>query len=95
MNLPEQVARGAEAHALLENPFVQEAFASVQAAIIEQWTNAPLRDREGAHELKLMLKLLNDLKSVFELAVHDGREAGRELDRLNSKTLSPRQWMNR
>jgi hypothetical protein len=95
MNLPDQVSRGAEAQALLQNPFVQQAFKAVADAIHEQWANAPIRDVEGAHELKLMLKLLTDVQTVFELAVHDGRMASEELKRLNSKVLSPKQWMNR
>jgi hypothetical protein len=95
MNLPEQVSRGAEAQSLLQHPFVQDAFKAVETAIHEQWANCPVRDVEGQHELRLMLKLVQDVKSVFELAVHDGRMASEELKRLNTKILSPKQWMNR
>jgi hypothetical protein len=95
MTLEDQMTRGAKAQALLQNPLFVEAFESVSNAIHDQWANCPVRDRDGAHELRLMLKLLNDVRSVFELAVSDGKEARRRLDELNKPVLTPKQWMNR
>jgi len=95
MNLPDVVAKGAEAQALLETPAFVSAFESVRSAIHEQWAASPIRDAQGQHELKLMLKLLNDLLTVLEVAVVDGNEARRELDRLNASVISPKQWMGR
>lgn len=95
MNLPEQVKRGNDAARLLNDPMFLEAFANVSQAIHEQWANCPLRDREGAHELRLMLKLLNDLKAVLEMALTDGKVAAQELERLNRKVISPREWSGR
>jgi hypothetical protein len=95
MTLEDQMTRGAKAQALLQNPLFVEAFESVSNAIHDQWANCPIRDRDGAHELRLMLKLLNDVRSVFELAVSDGKEARRRLDELNKPVLTPKQWMNR
>jgi hypothetical protein len=68
---------------------------NVRQAIHERWASAPLADHAGAHELKLMLKLLTDVQTVLEVAVADGNEARRELDRLNSKVMSPKQWIGR
>ena len=95
MNLTDDVSRGAEAKALLETPAFVRAMENVRTAIHERWESAPVRDVEGQHELKLMLKLLNDVQSVLEAAVFDGNAAAQELDRLNAKVLSPRQWMGR
>ena len=92
MSLEGDLSRGAKAEQLLNNPIFQEAFESVSKSIHELWETSPLRDREGAHELRLMLKLLGDLKSVFELAVTDGKVAQEELKRLNSNVLTPAQW---
>jgi hypothetical protein len=89
------ITRGAKAQALLQNPLFAEGFESVEKAIHEQWSACPIRDRDGAHELRLMLKLLHDVRSVFELAVQDGKLAADELRRLNEKVLTPKQWMNR
>jgi len=94
MDLTKQVERGNHAARLLNDPLLQEAFASVETAIHEQWAASPIRDHEGAHELRLMLKLLTDLKAVFEGAVTDGKVAADELNRRN-KVLSPRQWSGR
>lgn len=95
MNLPEEISRGAEAKALLDSPPFVRAFENVRNAIHEQWEASPIRDSQGQHELRLMLKLLNDLKGVIELAVHDGNVARQELERLNKQVISPRQWMGR
>jgi hypothetical protein len=75
---------------------LQEAFGSVEQAIHEKWADCPMRDREGAHELKLMLKLLGDVRAVLEAAVSDGKIAAQRLDELNSRrVLSPAQWSGR
>lgn len=95
MSLQDDVDRGIKSQQLLTNPTFIEGFQVVEKAIHEQWTACPLRDREGAHELKLMLKLLNDLKAVFELAVDDGKMAAMELKRLNEKVVSPKEFFGR
>lgn len=95
MSLEDDITRGAKAQALLQNPVFTEAFDSVSQAIHDQWANCPVRDRDGAHELRLMLKLLTDVRAVFELAVTDGKEARRRIDELNRPVLTPKQWMNR
>lgn len=95
MNLPEQIERGNHAKRLLQDPLLSEAFENVSQAIHEQWAACPLRDREGAHELRLMLKLLGDVKTVLEGALADGKVAAAELDRINRKVLSPAQWSGR
>jgi hypothetical protein len=95
MDLAKLVERGVAAQALLQDPMFQEAWDTMAKAIIERWEACPIRDLEGQQQLKLMRKLLDDLRAVFELAVTDGNEARRELDRLNKQVLSPRQWMGR
>lgn len=94
MSLTADVDRGAAALALLQNPLFQEAWRLVANGIHEKWEQTPIRDMEGQQLLKLQLKCLHDIKSVFELAVTDGNAAARELQRLNEdKPLSPRQWI--
>jgi hypothetical protein len=96
VNNPEaDVTRGAKAQALLQNEIYQDAWKNVRNAIHEKWELSPVRDLEGQQQLHLMLKLLNDLQSVFELAVTDGKEARRRLDDLHKPILTPKQWMNR
>ena len=95
MNLEQQVERGAQADALLRSTIYQEGWTNVRQAIHEQWESCPLRDREGAHELRLMLKLLNDVQAVFESVVADGKVAAHELKRLNEKVISPKEFFGR
>ncbi len=95
MTLQKDVERGARANALLEDPLLKEAFQSVEQAIHEKWAECPLRDKEGAHGLRLMLKLLGDVRAVLESTVADGKVAAAELERLNRRVLSPAQWSGR
>jgi hypothetical protein len=95
MNLEAEVSRGHRAAALLRDPLLQEAFDGVASAIHEKWASCPVRDREGAHELHLMLKLLTDLKSVLETAVTEGNHALKEIEFQKKKVLSPAQWSGR
>lgn len=81
MNLYEEAQKGHEAEQLLEHPVFKEAIAAVRAGIINTWAEAPLRDREGAHELKLMLKLLNDVEANIKRVVDTGKMAGIQLER--------------
>jgi hypothetical protein len=95
MNHEKDVARGSRAAELLRDPMLLEAFEGVASAIHEKWASCPVRDREGAHELHLMLKLLNDLKSVLETAVTEGNHALKEIEFQKKKVLTPAQWSGR
>lgn len=91
MSLESDLDRGTRAERLLANPLLIESFDMVRAAIIEKWEAAPMRDRDGAHELKMMLKLLTDVRANLEQAVTDGKLAAAEL-KLQRRELSPAQW---
>lgn len=92
----DDIDRGQRAARLLADPTLQEAFGSVEQAIHEQWAQSPIRDHEGQHELRLMLKLLGDVRAVLESAVSDGKVAAQRIDELNSRrVLSPAQWSGR
>jgi len=96
MSLQEDVDRGQRAARILSDSVFQSAWDSVSQAIHEQWANSPIRDHEGQHELRLMLKLLGDVRAVLEATVDDGKVAAKKLDELNSRrVLSPAQWSGR
>ncbi len=96
MTTQEEIDRGQRAARILSEPVFQEAFGSVEQAIHEQWAQSPIRDHEGQHELRLMLKLLGDVRAVLESTVSDGKLAAQRLDELNSRrVLSPAQWSGR
>lgn len=81
MNLHEEVSRGRDAEQLLEHPIFKEAVTAVREGIINKWAEAPLRDKEGAHELKVMLKLLNDVEANIRQVVNTGKMASIQLEK--------------
>lgn len=91
MKIEEQLARGAKAKQLLDDPLFNEAFELVGKAIHEKWEHAPLSDKDGAHELKLMLKLLADVRANIELALSDGQMAADKLKHLK-RDQTPAEW---
>lgn len=90
MTLDEQVRRGAEAKRSLDDPAITKAFADTESAILQKWMACPVRDKEAQHELKLMHKLLGDVRANLEQAVSDGKLAAEEL-RITEQRESPLQ----
>lgn len=73
MNREEILDNAAQAQSLLDQPAFKKAFSDLENAITEQWKACPLRDKDGAHELKLMFKLLRDLRANLEQAISAGK----------------------
>lgn len=92
MSLQTQVDKGQRAQHLIDDPTLAAAFASVRQAIVDSWEATPIRDLDGAHELKLMLKLLGDVRANLEQAIADGKIAAAELQRQNRRDLSPAEF---
>ena len=65
--------RAAKAQALLNDPELTAAFSAVRENIHKLIEEAPIRDREGVHELKLMLKLLSDVRANLQSVVNTGK----------------------
>jgi hypothetical protein len=84
----EDVRQGAEAQRVLDDPTIIKAFADVEAAIHAKWAASPLRDKDGQYELRLMLKLLGDVRANLERAVSDGKLAAQELQ-ISEQRKSP------
>lgn len=71
---PEQVLeRAGRAEKLITDPMMIEAFELVRTQILTNIENAPVRDRDGVHEMQLMLKLLRGVRVNLEQAVRDGK----------------------
>ncbi len=75
MELSEELRRGELATAVLENPIYAESWELVRAGIIQAWESAPIRDKEGQNELKLMLKVLGDVRKTVEQTMQTGKLA--------------------
>lgn len=87
MSFEKDLDRAQRAQSLIDNPTLNEAFASVEQAIHQAWADAPIRDAEGQQILKLQLKLLNDVRANLERAIADGKLAAFELDQRRRPTL--------
>lgn len=73
---PEQeLARSHQAEALLKDPLLIEAFATIDQEIIAKWTASPARDAEGREKLWLMQQMLHRVKVHLESVVESGKLA--------------------
>lgn len=90
----EAIDRGSRADRLLKDDEFQAAVKSVRELLIAEWERCPIRDKDGAHEIKLMLKLLNDLQAHIRSVVEDGKLARIEVDRLESLKSKVRKVFN-
>ena len=81
MNTLKESERGLQARSLLENPIYREAIDGLREGIINKWRLTPIRDREGAHELKLMARLLTDIEVYIKQIADTGKMADIQLDR--------------
>lgn len=86
--LVEEASRGSRAKAVLESDIYKESVASVRSAIFEKWESCPIRDKEGQHELKIMLKLLKEVESHLKTVMETGKMATIQLE--NERTLKER-----
>jgi hypothetical protein len=91
-DLQAELDRGIKAERLLKDPTLNEAFDLVAKAIHERWEQCPIRDRDGAHELKLQLKLLGDVRANLEQAVSDGKLAAMELRAQTHREFTPAEF---
>lgn len=85
--LTRELDRGNKAKEILENELFQEAWLTVETALIQKWRECPIRDKEGQHELKLMLKLLDDVKANVVHVLESGKLAESRLQELKRKVL--------
>jgi hypothetical protein len=73
LNEKTAVSRAQKAQVLLEDNELKAAFAAVREAILTAIEDCPIRDRDGVHELKLQLKLLNDVRANLQSVVNTGK----------------------
>lgn len=67
------MARAVKAQAILSDEELTGAFQAVRESLLKRIEDCPIRDREGVHELKLMLKLLNDVRANLQSVVNTGK----------------------
>lgn len=84
MTAQDEIERGGKAQMLIDSDIYRDSMAGVRDAILKQWEACPIRDKEGHHELKLMLKLLNDLQANIKTIADTGKLAQIQIEREKS-----------
>lgn len=80
MNVKEDIARGTKAQALLADPLLNECLSGMRIAILQKIESAPIAADAEVHELRIMLKLLRDLKGNMNIFISDGKLAEAQLE---------------
>lgn len=73
MNQQQTIDKGRRAELLLESDVYQDALSLVKQAIFDKWENSPIRDTEGQHQLRLMLKCLTEIDAAIKEAAMNGQ----------------------
>jgi len=63
--------RAEEARQLLANSTLKKAFVDIREGLVGQLEAAPHHDLDTQHEIALMLKLLNKLKTQLQAYIND------------------------
>jgi hypothetical protein len=72
--------RGREAQALLDNPMLAEAMATMRQATIDQWKETDLRDQQGQLLLLQLAKVTDRFEGLLRGIVDTGKLAQRRID---------------
>lgn len=92
MTEQQTVQRATEAAQVLDNPAYQEAMQSLKAAVIQQWRECPVRDREGQLLLLQLAKLTDKFESILNGMLETGKLAQHriDLDRERNESIAKR-----
>jgi hypothetical protein len=77
MSEEQDVQRGKDALAVLQNPAYIEAYTTLDAALVKAWRDS--RDPQDREDLHRMLGLLSRLQGVMEGAVRNGQITEKEI----------------
>lgn len=88
--------RGHEAALVLDNPAFKEALGQLREAVVKQWKECPVRDREGQLLLLQLAKLTDKFEGILVGIVETGKLAKHRIDLDNLRDESKtRQFMRR
>lgn len=96
MNDHQTTQRGIEATQVLESVVFQESLATLRKAVIDQWKDCPIRDREGQMLLLQLAKLTDKFESILVGIVETGKLAKHRIDINNLRDEStPRRFIRK
>jgi hypothetical protein len=79
MTLEQESRRGEQAKRLLDDPLLQEAFATVDSAVRDAWSATANDATDERERLWLMLKLLERVRTHLSQVLEAGKLADRQL----------------
>lgn len=68
-----KIERAQKVERILTDPLFVEAFENTRQAIFAKIENTPIRDAEGLANLRLSLKLLQDVRANLTQVLNDGK----------------------
>lgn len=81
MDKEQEVALGNQAEMLKRD--IEPYFDILETAILDKWKDSPIADIDGQHELRVMLKLLGDLKGNIQNVIDTGKVAKHIIEQEN------------
>lgn len=94
IELRERINRGEEAARLRDHPLMDEFFGAAERAIIEQWMETPVQDKDAQQVCRIALGCQQNLRKAFNRAVVEGKTSARELMELTNPTRPKRRTHN-
>jgi hypothetical protein len=79
--------RGAKAKALLNNELLQEAFSSIEKALLSEWRQTAPDDNQRREDAWRSLKLLENLQSSLKRTVLTGEHSSKELLKMKNPSI--------
>ena len=77
--------RGFAAQQLMENSVYRDAVTKIREGIHAKWAASPIRDVEGQTQLRIMLKLLDELEANIKSVALTGKMAAQQIE--HARTL--------
>lgn len=92
MNLIQKSAKGDKAESLLNNEIFRESITNLRQAITQKWQSCDVKDKESAHELLIMIKLIDGLEQNIKSFVVDGKKAKFEIEQHRKQEESKKRF---
>lgn len=88
--------KGREAAQVLDNASYKQAMQTLRDAVVNQWKECPVRDKEGALLLLQLAKLADKFEGILSGIVQNGKMAQSKIDLDSLRDESrPRQFMRK
>lgn len=80
MNDQQTARMGADSQIVLDNPAYKLAMETLKSAVVQQWKDCPVRDREGQMLLLQLAKLTDKFDGILMGLVQNGKMAQHKID---------------